>query len=105
MKHSLDRESGGYFTCLTRDGRVYDTRKYVWLQGRAVWMLSRLYNELESRPEWLDAAGLIFEFLLRHGRDPEGRFYFSLTRDGQPAAYQRKPYSAVFAMLGMLEYA
>jgi N-acylglucosamine 2-epimerase len=104
MKHSLDRESGGYFTCLTREGEVYDTRKYVWMQGRAVWMLSKLYNQLEPRAEWLDAARLILDFLRAYARDADGRFYFSLTRDGRPAGYQRKPYAAVFAMLGMLEY-
>lgn len=104
LAHSLDREHGGYFTCLTREGAVYDSRKYVWLQGRAVWMFSKLYNEMEPRPEWLDAARLILDFLRRHGRDPDGRYYFSLTRQGQPAFYQRKPYAAVFAMLGMLEF-
>ena len=104
LRHSLDREHGGYFTCLTRDGSVYDPRKYVWLQGRAVWMFSKLYNELEPRPEYLDAARLILDFLRRHARDPQGRYYFSLTREGRPAFYQRKPYAAVFAMLGMLEF-
>jgi N-acylglucosamine 2-epimerase len=24
LKHSADRECGGYFTCLDRDGSVYD---------------------------------------------------------------------------------
>ena len=48
LNHSLDREHGGYFTCLDRDGTVYDTKKYVWLQGRAVWMFSRLYNEIDA---------------------------------------------------------
>lgn len=104
MRHSLDREFGGYFTCLTREGEVYDPRKYVWMQGRAVWMLSKLYCELEPRAEWIEAARLILDFLRRCARDPQGRYYFSLTRDGRPCGYQRKPYSAVFAMLGMLEF-
>lgn len=26
----------GFFTCLGRDGQVYDDLKYVWLQGRQV---------------------------------------------------------------------
>jgi N-acylglucosamine 2-epimerase len=104
LRHSLDREHGGYFTCLTRDGSLYDSRKYIWLQGRAVWMFSKLYNELEPRQEYLDAARLILAFLRRHARDPQGRYYFSLTRDGRPSFYQRKPYAAVFAMLGMLEF-
>ncbi len=105
MKHSVDREHGGFFTCLDRDGSVYDDRKYVWMNGRQVWMLSRLYNEVEKRADWLEAARLGAEFLRRHARDAEGRCYFSLTRDGRPSAFQRKPYGAVFVMLGWLEYA
>ena len=105
MKHSIDREHGGYFTCLDRDGSLYDDRKYMWLNGRQVWTMSRLYNEVEKRPEWLEAARLGADFLRRHARDERGRCYFSLTRDGQPAAYQRKPYAAVFIMLGWFEYA
>jgi N-acylglucosamine 2-epimerase len=104
LRHSLDRQHGGYFTCLTREGSVYDARKYVWLQGRAVWMFSKLYNELEPRQEFLDAARLILDFLRRHARDAQGRYYFSLTREGRPSFFQRKPYAAVFAMLGMLEF-
>jgi N-acylglucosamine 2-epimerase len=104
MKHSLDPEHGGFFTCLDRRGEVYDTRKYVWLQGRQVWTLCRLYNQVEPRAEWLDAARRGLEFLRRHAHDPEGRIYFSLTRDGRPAGYQRKPYAAVFYCIGLSEY-
>jgi N-acylglucosamine 2-epimerase len=104
LRHSLDHQHGGCFTCLTREGAIYDSRKYVWLQGRAVWMFAKLYNELEPRREFLDAARLILDFLARHARDPQGRYYFSLTREGRPSFYQRKPYAAVFAMLGMLEF-
>lgn len=104
MKHSLDRQHGGYFTCLDRDGSVYDTRKYIWLNGRQVWTLSRLYNSVEKRSEWLDAARLGAEFLRRHAFDQQRRCWFSLTREGAPAFFQRKPYSGVFVMLGFHEY-
>lgn len=104
LAHSLDREYGGYFTCLERDGTVYDTKKYLWLQGRQVWTFSRLYNEFEARDEYLEAAGLGLRFIRAHARDPQGRFYFNLTRDGRPYFYQRKPYAAVFYLLGLLEY-
>ncbi len=67
-------------------------------------MFSKLYNELEPRPEFLIAARLILNFVQQHARDEQGRYYFSLTREGRPSFYQRKPYSAVFAMLGMLEF-
>lgn len=104
LRHSLDREHGGYFTCLDRDGSVYDTKKYLWLQGRAVWMFARLYNEFERRSDFLDAARLGLEFIQRHAFDPQGRVYFSLTRDGQPFFFQRKPYAAVFVQMALLEY-
>ena len=36
LEKSQDLEYGGYFTCLNRDGSVFDTDKFVWLQGREV---------------------------------------------------------------------
>lgn len=56
MSHSIDKDFGGYFTCLLRDGTVYDTDKFIWLQCREVWMLATLYNKVEPRKQWLDAA-------------------------------------------------
>ena len=40
LENSQDREYGGYFSCLNRDGSVYDTDKFIWLQGREVWMFA-----------------------------------------------------------------
>src|SRR5690606_39998188 len=48
MKYSRD-DLGGYFTCLDREGRVFDTDKFMWLQGRQIWMLATLYNQVENR--------------------------------------------------------
>ena len=42
LENSQDHEYGGYFTCLDREGRVFDTDKFIWLQGREVWMFSML---------------------------------------------------------------
>lgn len=44
LAHSLDREHGGYFTCLDRDGTLLADDKYHWLQGREVWTFSRAHN-------------------------------------------------------------
>lgn len=103
-RYSLDREHGGQMHCLTREGKIVDTRKYVWMQGRAAWMFSKLYNDVEQRPEWLDAARSCLDFLLAHARDAQGRFYFSLTREGKPVFRQRKPYSGFFVFLALVEY-
>jgi len=35
-QHSIDTQYGGYFTGLSRNGEVYDTDKFIWLQNRQV---------------------------------------------------------------------
>ena len=104
VKNSPDRENGGTFSCLDRFGNIYDTKKYIWLVGRSAWMFSRLYNEFDNSSDYADIATLGIEFLQKYARDSEGRYYFSLTSNGEPWFYQRKPYGAVFAMLAYLEY-
>lgn len=103
-RHSPDRVHGGYFNCLDRDGAVYDRRKHVWLQGRQVWMFSKLYNTVERRPEWLEMARLGAEFLARHAIATDGRVYFSLTEAGEPLSMQRKIFSECFWIMAMAEY-
>ena len=49
IKNSPDFEFGGYFSCLDKDGSVYDDKKYMWLQAREAWMFARLYNEFEKK--------------------------------------------------------
>ena len=31
LENSQDKEFGGYFTCLDREGKVFDTDKFIWL--------------------------------------------------------------------------
>jgi N-acylglucosamine 2-epimerase len=103
MKHSVDHENGGFWTCLDREGKVFDDRKYVWLNGRQIWTLSKLFRTVEARAEWLTAAQAGADFLRQHVYDAEGRCYFALSSEGAPSAYQRKPYGALFVMVGLLE--
>ena len=58
LNHTLDREHGGYFSGVDRRGRVYDPRKYVWMQARAVWKFQTLYSTFDARPEYREAAGV-----------------------------------------------
>ncbi len=99
MEKSPDTECGGYFTCLDRYGNVYDTDKFVWLQGREVWMFSMLYNKVEKNPEWLECAIKGAEFLKKYGHDGNDNWYFSLTRDGQPLVEPYNIFSYTFAAM------
>jgi N-acylglucosamine 2-epimerase len=65
-KYSIDEEYGGYYTCLLRDGTVFDSDKFIWLQGRQAWMFSFLYNHVAQNEEWLRIAELGVKFLFCH---------------------------------------
>ena len=99
MKHSLDQQNGGFFTCLDQFGHVYDTDKFIWLQGRQVWCFAYMYNNIEKKQEWLDVAKHGADFLIKHGRDEEGNWYFSLTAEGKPLVQPYNIFSDCFATM------
>ena len=105
LRHGMDREHGGIVTCLDRDGSVIDTDKSVWFQGRAGWMFATLYNTVEQRSEWLEAARSCVEFSRAHGFAPEGKMYFSVTREGAPLRMRRYVFSESFAAVSYAAYA
>lgn len=104
-QHSIDSKYGGYFSCLGRDGTVYDTDKFMWPQARQVWIFSMLYNCFEKRQEWLDIAKHGIMFLQKHGMDKDGNWYFSLDRKGNALVQPYNIFSDCFAALAFGEYA
>ena len=105
LEKSQDKEFGGYFTCLNRDGSVFDTDKFVWLQGREVWMFAMLYNKVEKNPEWLACARQGAAFLEKYGHDGNFDFYFSLTREGKPIIAPYNIFSNTFACMAFAQLA
>ena len=105
LEKSQDLEYGGYFTCLNRDGSVFDTDKFVWLQGREVWMFAMLYNKVDKNPEWLACAKQGAEFLEKYGHDGNYDFYFSLTREGKPIVAPYNIFSNTFACMAFAQMA
>ena len=99
MEKSIDAEYGGFFTCLERDGTVFDTDKFIWLQGRQVWMLATLYNKVAPRQDWLDAAIAGADFLMKYGHDGHFNWYFSLDRAGHPLVEPYNIFSYTFAVI------
>ena len=99
LEKSQDKEFGGYFTCLERDGEVFDTDKFIWLQGREVWMFATLYNKVERKQKWLDAAIQGAEFLKKYGHDGNLNWYFSLDREGHPLVEPYNIFSYTFAVI------
>ena len=101
--YSPDTKFGGYFSCLDRQGKVYDTDKFMWLQGRQLWFFSMIYNQIEKRQSWLDMALLGARFMQKYGTDTNGNWYFSLTREGKPLVQPYNIFSDCFACMGFAE--
>lgn len=87
---ALDRELGGVFTCFSNDGKSrISTDKYVWSQGRFVWMLARLADVVRrgvldgDADAYLAHAAKTVEFLKRHAIMDNGNCAFLLAREGE----------------------
>lgn len=105
LKNGLDRENGGIYTCVGRDGQLIDSTKSVWFQGRFAFICSFAYNNIEKNPEWLEAAKLTLDFIEKHCFDTDGRMYFEVAADGTPLRKRRYVFSESFAAIAMSEYA
>jgi N-acylglucosamine 2-epimerase len=104
-KNSIDNDHGGYFTCLDKYGKVYDTDKFLWLQGRQAWTFSMLYNNVEKNNKWLAIAKHGIDFLRNYGMDKNGNFYFSTTKEGKPLVQPYNIFSDCFAAMAFSQYA
>ena len=105
LRFGDDRQNGGITTCLDRFGKVYSTDKSVWMQGRAGWMFSYLYNHIEKDEKHLRFAKSCIDFASRHCIDPaDGRMYFTVTADGKPLRKRRYWFSETFYIMANAEY-
>jgi N-acylglucosamine 2-epimerase len=99
-KNCIDRKYGGYFTFLDRDGSVYDTEKFMWMQWRIVYMFATLYMTEYRKDKWLDIAHQGYDFLVKHGKSENGSYYFALNRKGRPSVAPYNIFSDCFAAMG-----
>jgi N-acylglucosamine 2-epimerase len=105
LAHAIDKEYGGIANFLDRKGNVLSSDKPMWVQGRVGWTMSRLYNDLEKKEEWLAVSKHALDFIRAHGFDTDGRVFYSVTRDGRPLRKRRYLFAEIFAIMGFAEYA
>lgn len=104
LKYGVDKENGGVFTCLDRDGGLMDTTKSVWFQGRFAYICSLAYNSVEKNPQWLEAAESTINFIEKHCFDSDGHMFFEVTAEGSPIRKRRYVFSECFAAIAFSEY-
>ena len=104
--YSIDRENGGYYTCLERDGKVYDTHKQLWMQWREVYMFAALYNSEFKQARFLELARHGYDFLVPRLKKPGGGFWYIVTAKGVPVLAENggpEVYTESFAAIACAE--
>eukprot|EP00041_Stephanoeca_diplocostata_P026672 m.722673 g.722673 ORF g.722673 m.722673 type:complete len:383 (+) comp23019_c3_seq38:215-1363(+) len=59
----FDSENGGFFCSLGHNGEQLEKAKFIWYQGRGLWVYSRLYRLHGKDPTDLQVASKTFEFI------------------------------------------
>ena len=103
-KHAIDRECGGLYNMIDREGKIYGTEKNVWFAGRTMYTYSLAYNELDKNPEYLEIAENMYNFLPKCELDKTGRLPFIANREGRAIVADSTYYSETFAAIGCAEY-
>ena len=106
LKHGIDHEHGGVYTCLDRKGEIYSTDKSVWMQGRCGWIFAYLCHTYGVKDEWLAASRSCLDFMEKYciNHAAGGRMYFTVTEDGKPLRQRRYYFSEAFYALANAEY-
>lgn len=105
LHHTID-PAGGINTCVRDDGTVVSREKWLWSQWRAVWVFSKLFNDIEPNEAWLDVARRIYQFCRAHGWDEQvGGWRLRLGHDGAVLAGCDSVYVDAFAIYGLTELA
>ena len=106
LKNGLDKENGGVYTCLDREGKIYSTDKSVWMQGRCGWIFAYLCHVYGVKEEWLQASKSCLDFMEKYciNRECGDRMYFTVTADGKPLRQRRYCFSEGFYCIANAEY-
>ena len=105
VRHAVD-EDGGINTCIRDDGILVNREKLLWSQWRAVWVYSKLFNQIEKNTAWLDLAKHVYEFARSHGWDDDvGGWRMRLAHDGSVLEGYTSVYVDAFAIYGLTEFA
>ena len=106
-KGGYDKKYGGFICNLNRDGIPVDDEKFIWYQGRAIWVYSFLYNNFGRNPEVLEIARSTRDFMVKHMYLGDGKWAELVHRDGEVIKGVEPGsdiYGWLFAANGLAEY-
>ncbi len=112
LNNAIDYEDGGYYVCFNITGdKLISTDKYVWTQGRFIWVLSKLAELTGEHDKYLPLAKLGVDFLKENCFLKNGNCAFLLTKKGYKkeyipgAGHDISFYVDCFVVIGFSKYA
>lgn len=106
-KGGYDKKYGGFICNLSKDGIPVDDEKFIWYQGRAIWVYSFLYNNFGQDPAFLEIAKNTRDFMVNNMYLGDGRWAELVRRDGhviKGIGPGSDIYGWLFAANGLAEY-
>ncbi len=112
IENGIDLQYGGYFNCFTNSTyEMVSDDKYVWSQGRFIWLFSMLADLVKQESSYLNLAKIGFEFLKDNCFLENGHCAFLLNRQGVPKepikgmGFDVSIFADCFVILGFSKYA
>lgn len=108
-KGGVDKKFGGFMCELNEDGSVENDEKYIWYQGRGIWVYSFLYNNFGKDQKFLGLANQSRDFLIKNMYLGDGKWRLSVNRQGQSVestvgqGSNKDIYGALFSAAGLIE--
>jgi len=105
-KGGYDKQLGGFMCELNDDGSVFSDEKYIWYQGRGIWVYSFLYNNFGRDPRFLKIAEKSKDFMVGHMYAGNGKWFEKVRRDGtvMEGGVGKVVYGWLFAAAGLCEF-
>ena len=104
--YGVDREHGGILCFLDYDGTCVDSNKFLWFQGRGIWVYSYLYNHFGQDSKYLETAKNIRDFVFENARQSDGWWADLLSKEGRVLKpFSGDVYGMYFVAEGLQEYA
>ncbi len=108
-KGGYDKKYGGFMCELRDDGTVVNDEKYIWYQGRGIWVYSFLYINLVRERRFLEIAEKTRDFLIKNMYLGDGKWHDTVNRHGKPVessvaqGSSKDIYGALFSAAGLIE--
>jgi N-acylglucosamine 2-epimerase len=108
-KGGVDNIFGGFMCELRDDGTVENDEKYIWYQGRGIWVYSFLHNNFGKGKNFLETANKSRDFLVNRMYLGKGKWLSSVNRQGNPVPTTvgqgsvKDIYGPLFAAAGFIE--